>query len=51
MKLVITVEAEDPTDLDWLRDRCIGAVEEKVSDANEENRLDGEVEVSWEMED
>jgi hypothetical protein len=51
MKLVITVEAEDPSDLDWLRGRATSAVEEVVSDAEEENRLDAKVEVYWEMED
>ena len=49
--LVIRVECDDPSDLEWLRNRCHGAVEDEVETAREENRLDGKVEVSWEIED
>lgn len=49
--LVIRVECSDPTDLDWLRTRCHGAVEDVVAEAVEEGRMDGEVEVTWETED
>lgn len=51
MKLVITVDCEDPSDLDWLRGRCTAAVEEVVSDAQDEGRLDGAVTTEWETED
>lgn len=50
-KLVIYVECEDASDLDWLRQRCLGAVEDKVEEAREDNRLDGHVEVNWDIED
>jgi hypothetical protein len=49
--LVITVECDDPTDLDWLRHRCVAAVEDQVDTAEEEKRLDGKVDVSWDIED
>jgi len=51
MKLIIEVEFADPSDYDWLRDRLIGAVEEKIADAEEEGRMDGKVEVSWDVKD
>lgn len=47
--LVIRVECSDPSDLDWLRTRCVSAVEEEVEEQSE--RMDGEVEVTWEIED
>lgn len=49
--LLIRVEGEDVTDLEFLRTRAVGAVEEVVSNADDEGRLDETVEVSWEMED
>lgn len=49
--LVIRVDCADPSDLDWLRSRAHAAVEDVVLDAKDEDRLDGEVEVSWEVED
>jgi hypothetical protein len=50
-RLVITVECEDASDLDWLRHRCEGAVQDVVDTQNEEGRLDGKVDVGWEVED
>lgn len=51
MKLVITVDCTDPSDLDFMRTRLVAAVEEEVEDNKDDGRLDGEVEVSWDMED
>ena len=49
MVLVIRVEMTDEADFDWLRNKCVAAVENEV----EENasRLDGQAEVVWDMED
>jgi hypothetical protein len=49
--LVITVDFEDESDVDWIRIRAVAAVEDVVGEAEEENRLDGKVEVGWELED
>jgi hypothetical protein len=49
--LIIKVECTDDSDLDWLRHRCVPAVEDKVEEAEEEKRLDGMVHVSWDIED
>lgn len=49
--LLIRIEADDPSDLDFIRTRCHGAVEEIVEDVKAEGRFDGNVEVSWEFED
>lgn len=49
--LVINVECDDPSDLDFLRTRAVSSVEEYVEDVKEESRLDGKVEVSWDIED
>lgn len=49
--LVIRIELTDQTDLEWVRTRVVAVVEEKVEEIVEENRLDGEVSVSWETED
>jgi hypothetical protein len=49
--LVIFVECKDQSDLDWLRHKCVSAVESEVGEAEDENRLDGEVAVGWEIED
>jgi predicted secreted protein len=49
--LLIRVECEDESDLDWLRHRCVALVEEEVEDNKDDSRLDGKVEVSWEIED
>ncbi len=47
----ITVTGEDQSDLDWLRERCVAAVEEEVATSRDENRLDDEVTVDWEWGD
>ena len=49
--LVITVEGNDQSDLDFLRTRAVALVEEYVEDVQEEGRLDDKVEVSWDYED
>lgn len=49
--LLIRVDCDDESDLDWLRHRCVAAVEDVVETNREEERLDGEVVVSWEVED
>lgn len=49
--LIISLECKDPSDLEWLRHRVVGAVEDVVADADEDNRLDDECEVSWDIED
>lgn len=49
--LIIIIDCDDPSDLDWLRSRCHDAVENQVTIAYKEERLDGRVEVSWEIED
>jgi hypothetical protein len=49
--LVISVEMNDESDLDWLRERCVPAVENAVDQAQEEGRLDStSVEVTWDVE-
>lgn len=50
-EIIITVSCDDPSDADWLRTRVHGAVEGVVDDAKAEERLDGNVEVSWELGD
>lgn len=49
--LVISVVCETSTDLEYLRNRAHGAVVDVVEDIREEGRFDGEVEVSWGIED
>lgn len=49
--LVINVECNDSSDLDYLRTKTVSIVEEHVEDVKEEGRLDGKVEVSWDIED
>lgn len=51
MKLVIYLDFEDGSDFDWLRTRAVGVVEDLVIEQDEEGRLDGKVEVSWDVED
>lgn len=48
-KLTITVDCSDDSDLDWLKHRCIGSVEDAVETAKEEGRIDGTVEVEWDI--
>lgn len=56
--LIITVEFSDESDLDFFKQRMVGAVEEVAEVAvngdpsiGEPARADGTVEVSWEVED
>jgi hypothetical protein len=49
--LVITVDMTDESDFDWLRNKCVAAVEDAAATAAEEGRLDGTAEVSWEQSD
>lgn len=49
--LVIQVSFTDPSDLDWCRTRAVAVVEELIEETKDEGRIDGEVEVSWEIED
>lgn len=48
--LVIRVDC-DEDDFDWLRNKCVPAVESACDESEEEGRLDGPFEVSWEQED
>lgn len=43
MKLVVTIESTDDTDLDWLKPRIEGAVEETITIEQEEDRIDGDL--------
>lgn len=45
--LVITVYAKDRSDLDWVRNRCVPALENEVEEAQGKKQLDDEVEVDW----
>jgi hypothetical protein len=49
--LLIRVECADESDEEWLRPRCVGAVEDVVEETKGEGRLDGDVEVSWDTEE
>jgi hypothetical protein len=49
--LLIRVDMSDESDFDWLRNRCVPAVENAVEEAVDEQRLDGTAEVSWEQEE
>jgi hypothetical protein len=49
--LVISVVCDHLSDLECLRNRAHGAVVTVVEDIQEDGALDGEVEVSWEIED
>jgi hypothetical protein len=51
MRLLIEVDFEDDTDFDFARVRCVAAVEGVVDDLKDEGRMDGDVEVSWEVAD
>jgi hypothetical protein len=48
-KFTITVSGEDITDLDFIRERCVTAVEEVVEESK--GRFDAEVVVDWEWGD
>ena len=47
--LVIYVESTDESDIEWLRARCLGAVQDVVDE--EEGILDGVVQVGWDVQD
>ena len=47
MFLVCVVEFDDDSDADWLRNKWFPAFEEKVLEAQDENRLDGKVIDAW----
>jgi hypothetical protein len=49
IRLVVYVNLTDASDLDWIRPRAVGAVEEVVEENAE--RLDGTAEVGWDTED
>jgi hypothetical protein len=45
--LIIKVHCQDRSDLDWLQDLCVTAVEAEIDTARDEKRLGDEVHVSW----
>lgn len=48
--LVILIESNDDSDLTWLKDKCVPAVENVIEESQEEGRLDGlQPEVSWDI--
>lgn len=49
--LVISVVFADESDFDFARHRLVGVVEDQVADLEDEGRMDGEVQVGWEIED
>jgi hypothetical protein len=51
MNLLIRISGDDPTDIEFIRTRAVGAVEEVVEEVEEEGRFDGDVEVSWDIDD
>ena len=51
MRLVITVDCSDDSDLDWLKHKCIGAVEDEIETMKAEERNDGNIELDWDIED
>lgn len=48
-KIIVTVDCADDSDFDWLKGRVESAVEEVVADQREAGKLDGEVDVSMEV--
>jgi hypothetical protein len=50
-KLVITVDASGSSDLTWLMNRCVAAVENAVGEAQDQKRLGDQVQVSWDIEE
>jgi hypothetical protein len=48
--LVIKVDFADESDFDFLRAKLVGVVEDEVDIMKEEERNDGEIEVSWDTE-
>lgn len=50
--LIIRIDCTDASDLDFIRQRGIaGVVEEWLEDDDIAERLDGDAEVSWDVED
>jgi hypothetical protein len=49
--LLIKVDFADETDLDYLRAKLVGVVEDEVDIMKEEERNDGAIEVSWDIEE
>lgn len=49
--LKIEVVCDDVSDAEWLRNKCVPAVEETVEESREEGRLDGSVDVGWSIDD
>jgi hypothetical protein len=49
--LLIKVDFADETDFDYMRVKLVGAVESEVDEFVSEDRNDGEVEVSWDVEE
>ena len=44
-RLAIYIESDDQSDLDWIRERALGAVQNEVDE--NEARFDAEVTVGW----
>lgn len=49
-KLIFTVEGK-PEDLDWVRTRIDGAIDEILEDSKEDGRISEATEYGWELED
>jgi hypothetical protein len=49
--LKITIEFKTQSDLDWCKDRVVGAIDEVLADQADENRLDGEFTLDWDQVD
>jgi len=48
-RIQITVDFSDESDCQWLRDRLVNAVQEKIDEQRDEGRVDGDVEVDYEQ--
>ena len=48
-KLVIIVEFEDDSDMNYARVRCIAKIEDYIEDLEEANKFDGKVSVDWDI--
>ena len=49
--LIIEVDFDDDSDFDFAKTHLVAAVEDKVGQLKEENRFDGNVDVSWDVAD
>lgn len=49
-KLVFTLEG-DHSDLDWVRSRIDGMIQDELAEAEEDKRFDSPVEYGWEFDD